>query len=1338
MARPSPNTAVSANHVLQLLPKLEHDDPDFRFMALSDMRDNFENAQPGFLGTDYITSARVVDGLVLTLKDTNGDVQNMAVKCLGPFVNKASLGVLCPMLERLSNIKTDNDSDQTIPSLALREVVTRLARPVPGVPRTDMVNNSYSAISRVVIPRLVGYNVFPPKELGLPEPPKGMIQADLDRGIDSNTMDLLNEVARCFGPMLQEPEVQALEKATLEVLESDRAGSMMKKKAVTAISTLATYISDALLSSLLSRIIEHLRDVHLTASKRKLYITILGSLARSIPRKFGPYIKTLCPFVVNALGTAEVDEAMESGDEDERDTEVDDVLEAALIALDSFLASCSQDMRFYTTETIEAATRLLKYDPNLASNDDDDDDDDDAMSDRNDFEDEDFEEETGFDDDDDGSWKVRRCAAKVLYTLVSTRSAGDLLEDGTLYERIAPQLIARFKEREESVLLEVLAALSNLVKASRESGGPLPGVNAAPNQGSMGPPPSRKRRRGGSDASMFDIPTNTSLSSGYQSPAPAVTPQEGPRASLSRLTPDIIQGVSQLLKSPTSQPATKQASIILLNDIVLTQHGGLDQYLSQILGPVIQASKSTAQGATSNASATANSLRIHALQLIGSVADTHSSKSIQPYLDDIVPALVYGIKERYSKLSTEALVASEKVIQALTPPRAATSGQANSKHLETLYEALVAKGTANDADLEVRQAAIHAIGLIIGRSSGTQGLLSSQKRTDGLNLLLDRLKNEVTRTASVHAIEVVALHTKAENELSQSWVCSVALELAAQLRKASRVLRGSSLSALRTLALNPISRKLMDKTTRSQVIEMLVQILDPSDLHLLGPALVVLATFVKDDKTVVTSEFNAAVCRVASGSLSGSSLDALLKLVRVIGESGAGASLMRSLLSDVGIDGNPEVLGKVEGNLLVYGGPSVGVTADQFVQELETATDSRRKSLALAVLGEVGLRKGSQSTLSPELFIKYFNVKSEEVPLAAAVALGRAGAGNISTYLPAILSAMGKPSSKQYLLLHAVKEILQQDNTESEIIPYANSLWQNLIAASQLEDNKAIGAECIGRLVIVDPKTYIPQLETFLRDRNSAVRAMVISALRYTLSDTDQAFDEYLRPVVIPMLIQMLQDPELDNRRIALTTLNSALHNKPHIITPALDQLLPLALKETEIKHELIREVMMGPFKHVIDDGLEERKAAYETIYALLETTFSRLSPLDASDCFDHILAGIKDNDDIRILCSLMLTKLMVLAPDQTRARLQPMAESFRAVLCTTPKKEAVKQEIEKLEEAWIGVIKVSIEIQRQIASTSSVEDAQTKSWSDYWAWLGESPVQTQFKTVYNRMKVNA
>lgn len=765
-----------------------------------------------------------------------------------------------------------------------------------------------------------------------------------------------------------------------------------------------------------------------------------------------------------------------SDDEGERDPEIDEVLEAALIALEGFLASCSQDMRMYTDETIDAATRYLKYDPNLAQ-DDDEEEEDTASDDEDPLEGEDFEEEAGYDDDEDASWKVRRCATKVIYTLISTRSNGDLLEDGTLYGKIAPALITRFKEREENVRLEVLATLSNLVKKSGDGPAPIKFADEHPQGGTMGPPPSRKRRRNGSDASMIDLHANSSLSMGFDSPARSSTPSVGPQASLSKLSPDIVKGISQLLKQSSCPPSTKQASVVLIKDIVITQRGGLEAYLHQLIEPVIEAAK-TAGGASSSASATANSLRTQALQLIGAIADTHSSKAIQPYLPSIVSALLKGVQDRYSKLSIEALAATEQVLKALTPPRSASSGSHNQEHLEKLYEALVNRISANDADLEVRKSALHVLGLFLGRSSGTEGLLSSQKRTSGLELLADRLKNELTRLASVRAIDSIAAHTKADGELSAKWVRSVVVELGAQLRKASRALRGASLSALRTLSLNSYSRSQLDGQTKEQVVDALLPLLTAVDLHLLGPALIILATFVKDDaQSIMTKELNVALCQVVQGSISGTSLDALLKLVRTIGEQRVGQALMQSLLQDVGVAGYPEVVGKVIGNLLVSGGSSVGVKLEAFVQELETAPDDKRKCLALVVLGESALRLGAQSPIDPKLFIKFFQTRSEQVPLAAAVALGRAGAGSVSKYLPIILSTMGHPSAPQYLLLHSIKEILQQDDTESEIIPYASTLWQNLVVASQLEDNKAIGAECIGRLTIIDPKTYLPQLQ---------------------------------------------------------------------------------------------------------------------------------------------------------------------------------------------------------------------------------------------------------------------
>lgn len=1045
-------------------------------MALSDLHDILVVAHPGLLLHDDVVAARTVDGLLSTLVDTNGEVQNQAVKCLGPFVNKIPDKTLPPMIEKLSNLQTDNTVDQSIPCLALREVVVSLPHPIAGGARTKPVQDAYSAISRVLIPRLIGYHVVVPLQQGLPKPPKGMLHVDLEKSTDSNAIDVLTEVARCFGPMLQDAEIHALQKITFEILENDRASSMMKKKSVIAISTLAGYFSDQLLSSFLSKVIELLRDPHLTRSKRKLYITILGSMARSIPRKFGPYLKTLAPFVLGALSEEQDQEMDVSDEEEERDPEIDEVLEAALIALEGFLASCSQDMRMYTDEIIEAATRFLKYDPNLAQVDDEDDD---GMTsdDEDTLEGDDFEEEAGFDDDEDVSWKVRRCAAKLLYTLISTRSNGDLLDDGTLYNKVAPALVTRFREREDTVRLEVLATLSNLVKKSGDGPSPIKFADELPQGSLMMPPPSKKRRRGGSDASMLDLQGSASLSMGYSSPAPAGTPPVGPRASLAKLSPDIVKGVAQLLKQSSCPSSTKQACICLIKDIVITQRGGLEGYMNQLIDPVIEAAKTTS-GSSSSASATANSLRVQAFQLIGAIADTHPSKAIQPYLASIVSVLLRGVKDKSSKLSIEALAATEQVLKALTPPRSAASGPQNQQHLEQLYEALVNRIAANDADVEVRRGAIHVLGLLLGRSSGTEDLLSSDRRTAGLELLGDRLKNELTRLASVRAIDSIAAHTRSKDEVSRSWIRNVTLELGSQLRKASRVLRGASLSALRTLTLNPHSRNQMEAETRTQVVDMLLPLLSGTDLHLLGPALTILATFVKDDaQTIMTTSLTDALCGVVQASISGSSLDALLKLVRTIGEQQAGKSLMHSLLQKVGVTGNAEVVGKVIGNLLVYGGNSVDVKLEQFVTELESAEDDKRKCLALVVLGESALRMGSQSTVEPNLFIKYFSVSSDQVPLAAAVALGRAGAGNVSKYLTVILSTMGQASAPQYLLLHAIKEILQQEDTESEIIPYASTLWQNLIAASQSEDNKAIGAECIGRLTIIDPKTYLPQLQ---------------------------------------------------------------------------------------------------------------------------------------------------------------------------------------------------------------------------------------------------------------------
>nr|OQO15556.1 hypothetical protein B0A51_17129 [Rachicladosporium sp. CCFEE 5018] len=1286
-------TNPTSHNIASLLPKLSDPDSDIRYMTLNDMHAMLEIGAPTFLQHDYIVCAKVVEGLLTTLTDGNGDVQNMAIKCLGPFVNKAPETILCPTIEKVSNIQAQNSIDNTIPALAVRAIAVALPHPVQGVARTARVTEAYNAVSRALIPRLIGKVVVPiPNGKSMPPPPKGMLEVDLETGSDSNSLDLLVEVARCYGPMLQAAEVEALEQVSMQVLESEKCGTVMKKKAVTAHAALAPFFNDNLLASHVSYTIEQLRQSHLTSQRRKLYITVYGSMARAVPQKFGPYLRTLAPFVLAPLSEMELEQQGESEAEanGERDTEMEEVREAALVAIESFLQTCAQDMKACLKDVTEATIRFLKYDPTLA--DDDEEMEEEPMEDDFDAEEDDFEEETGFEDEDDVSWKVRRGTANALHALIGALD----VNDPALYGTIAPALIARFKEREESVRSEVISTLAYLVAKTGSSTVKQAPASAETN----GVGASRKRRRGGSDVLSADVHGATN---GYASPA---TPPPADKAGqgLAGINPQIVKESAKLLQSST--PLTKLNTISLLKDMVIAQQGGLSEHADLVLGPVVDAMKTANE---TSSSLSGNALRIECLILLRVIAEHHSSKIIAAHLDKLVPALVSAAKDRFTKVSSEALATIEVYVKALTPPRSAASKKQNSEYIDQLFEVITERIGSQDADTEVRQKAVQALGLLIGRTSGSAGgnSLSQQNRFAGQQLIADRMKNELTRLSCVRAVDTIAVLAQSGKDFKPGFVNAVAVELGAQLRKSSRSLRGASLSALRMLAVNQAARESMDDATVQEVIEALLPLLQEGDLHMLGPALIILGAIAKEkSKLIATPPVISAICNTTSDSVAGTALEALVACVEAIGKAGAGQPLMAALLKQ-GTQGDTDVSGRVIGTLLVSGGASVGVKLDSFLSELQTQPDEDKKCLALSVLGETGLRMGSGCPLTPQNFIPYFEDPSEKTKLAAAIALGRAGAGNVTSYLPQILSSMSQ--GRQYLLLHSIKELLQHSAAEEEIRPHTSALWNAILKSGQAEDNKIVSAECIGRLAIIDPTAYLPQLQTFLQNPSPLVRGMVITALRYVFSDTTSAYNPHLRPLIIPILATMLADTDLENQRLSLSAFNSAFHNKPSLVLPQLADLLPYAMQATLPRPELIREVTMGPFKHKVDDGLEIRKSAYETLYALLDDPAAR-QYLDLPAFYSRILAGISDDHEIRILACTVLSKLLPLYPAESARRLDALAQVFRGVLGTKLKDTAVKQELEKLTEEQRAVIRVSLGFQKVFGG-----DGESRAWREFW-----------------------
>lgn len=261
-------------------------------------------------------------------------------------------------------------------------------------------------------------------------------------------------------------------------------------------------------------------------------------------------------------------------------------------------------------------------------------------------------------------------------------------------------------------------------------------------------------------------------------------------------------------------------------------------------------------------------------------------------------------------------------------------------------------------------------------------------------------------------------------------------------------------------------------------------------------------------------------------------------------------------------------------------------------------------------------------------------------------------------------------------------------------------------------------------------------IQSQLTDKSSSVRAMVIQAVRYTLPDSDEAFDAILRQLLVNILVTMMADHDFDNRRLALTTLTSAAHNKPDLILPHLGQLLPLVINESMVRPELLREVKMGPFTIKVDDGMDLRKSAYETLYSLLETSFTRINILSL---YERIIAGLSDEHDIRGLCNLMLTKLVILDPDETARRLDAIATAFRTTLSHKLKDNAVKQEIEKQDEAIKSVLRVTLMLNEKIpaaASTMGTASGVHQIWRTYWEWV-EKDFEQQLRTLRDESKIS-
>jgi len=400
--------------IAHLLEKMNSSDKDFRFMATNDL---MSELQKDSIKLDDESERKVVRMLLKLLEDKNGEVQNLAVRCLGPLVCKVKDHQVEVIVDTLcNNMIGDKEQLRDISSIGLKTVINELPLTTQTLAAT---------VCKTIVGRL-----------------SSAISQQEDVGVQLEALDILGDLLQRFGGLLVQFHPSLLE-ALSPQLKSPRLA--VRKRSIIALGHLVMSCDQILYLKLINYLLDELGTSngggHSTQNTRT-YIQAIGAVCRQAGHRFGDHVERVVPMV---LKYAHVED--------------DELREHCLQACENMVYKCGKEI----TPHIPTITRLcltyICYDPNYNY---DENDDDDGMDCGDGFDD-DEESADEYSDDDDMSWKVRRAAAKCLEAVISTRH--ELLDE--FYNSVSPALIGRFKEREENVKADIFHAYVALLKQTK-------------------------------------------------------------------------------------------------------------------------------------------------------------------------------------------------------------------------------------------------------------------------------------------------------------------------------------------------------------------------------------------------------------------------------------------------------------------------------------------------------------------------------------------------------------------------------------------------------------------------------------------------------------------------------------------------------------------------------------------------------------------------------------------------------------------------------------------------------------------------------------------------------
>lgn len=1194
------------------LEKMNSRDKDFRYMATADLevelkKDTFK--------MDADSEKKLTTMVLKLLEDNSNQVQELAVKCLGPLskrVKEAQVqDIVDTLCNHLLNEKKGGEELRDIANIGLKTVISEI--PV-----------ELQSLSSLVIKRLT-----PRLITGISLAPEGI---KLD--IITFCLEALNDLLSKFASQMSADHEKLL-KVVEPQLASKRPAS--RKWAISCLGHLASTIPDTMFTELIKNHIQQIKQIESSGKKEgdKLhtYIQAIDAISRSVGYRLGKFLGEIAPLIIKYC------EDGKSGDE---------LKEDCFQCFESLISRCPKEVTPYLPKIIDLCLVYIKYDPNYAEDDAED-------METDEQEDEEDEDDDGGDedysDDDDMSWKVRRSSTKCLSVIIITRP--ELLQE--VYTKVAPVLIARFKEREENVKLDIFSAFVDLLKQ-----------------------------------------TNVLLK---RNPELATSPSNPVRD----LVPKVIAGITKQLKEKSVK--TRSGAFSLLKELVVVLKGSLSTHIGVLVPGIVAALSDKSSNST---------LKIDGLTFLRLLMASHQANVFHEHIKTLAPHIFKAVRDPYYRISAEGLRVCCELVKVLRPEGSTFDYK---PFINELFNATLEKLKVQDIDQEVKESAINCMGLIIS----TFGDDLKSELPAVLNILQDRLGNEITRLTTVNALQNIAsskLHPDISPILGES-----IKSISSFLRQTNRQLKQSSLATLSVV----IRKYGADKKASDlfkQVLTELSPLISEADLHLTHLALSICTAMLQvspaSASLVSTDVLQKSVDLFRSNLLQGLALESLLNMLSElvkINSKGLGFDVLLEKLLSIA-NGQKEVTKQVLSNIakgvsalcLATDSKQRDATVSRFVKDL-TRKEEWAKHLALYCLGEIGRKTdlSSQSGLEKSI-LQAFESTNEETRQAASFALGNVAVGSLSNYLPKILDEIKKSPNIKYLLLHSLREIIVRQSATSEGAAALKQQQKDLLpllfqnCENEEEGTRNVVAECLGKLAVLSPEELVPSLVEKVQSPSAFTRSTVVTALKFAIVEKSTPVDQLLKPQISKFL-ELLKDKDVNVRRNTLLMLNYAAHNKPFLVRDVLSEYLPLIFAESKIKPELIREVDLGPFKHKVDDGLEVRKASFECLYTLVD---SCLDKLNIPAFISNLVDGLKDQNDIKTLSHLMIIRLAALSGSSLLEGLDQLIEPLRSTLATKAKEGAVQQEVDRNDELVRSAL-------RSIYSISRIPNVESNpKWDEF------------------------